>query len=655
MKNKKQTVLELGVILLLIFFAVFLILYGCSHAPCFIIICFWICILIILHQQKRYTNVLNKIAFNDELCGCPNLTKFKYDIQQYIDNHPDKKLLMVKLDIKEFKLLNNIFGQKIGNTVLIEIANVLRQVKDPGYFCRAHDDEFYIALICENFKGLDGIKNKFMEQFYEKMGGDFTYQLKVVAGLYFMSFENCVNAEEAIEKAGIAHSRAKESELEICIYDEELVCKSLWNKEVENWMPAALAHSEFKLYLQAQYNLKDNTVPSAEALVRWERNGDVILPADFIPILEHNGLIIKLDFYMFEQACKTLRKWIDEGISPIEIAVNFSRKHLANSEFVQNLCEIADEYCIPHYLLVVELTETTIWENEKMMIEMVDSLHASGFLVAMDDFGTGYSSLGLLKNLPVDIMKIDRSFFINNRYKTRARLLILNMMNMAKQLGMVTVAEGVEDQEHIDFLSKVGCDKVQSYYFEKPVPAEDFRIGKKKMQTPEIHIDAPLFFPIGDIRIGRGELGEEMPVKIYRLFLFSLREALVKKYGEGEMIDAYRAGGCIAGRRFAREYLDLTLSEDKFFHQLQLVLYREKIGDIKIENRIENWKQMIITVANDLDCSGIKDEGKTLCQYDEGFFSGILYEYNQRIYSVSEIDCWANGAASCRFLIRLNE
>lgn len=129
--------------------------------------------------------------------------------------------------------------------------------------------------------------------------------------------------------------------------------------------------------------------------------------------------------------------------------------------------------------LVVELTETAMWENEKNMIQMVEQLHENGFLMAMDDFGTGYSSLSLLKNLPVDIVKIDRSFFYDNQYKDRARILISNVMNMAKQLGMVTVAEGIEEQRHIDFLRQVGCDKVQGYYFARPVPAESFWEGTR--------------------------------------------------------------------------------------------------------------------------------------------------------------------------------
>lgn len=341
----------------------------------------------------------------------PNLSRFKLDVQKFIDEHPGEGVLMTKFDIRQFKLLNKILGKEVGNTGLITIAAALDQETKIKGYCRAHDDEFYVFLCCSTSEELDKIRTSVWNQFYKCMGPGFSYPMEVIEGRYFMSFDDCQNA--------------------------------------------------------------------AEALVRWEKEGKLIPPNDFIPILEQKGLITKLDFYVLEQLCRKMQSWKNEGRELIEIAVNFSRRHLENPDFIQNLCSIADQYGIPHYLLVVELTETAMWENEKNMIQMVEQLHENGFLMAMDDFGTGYSSLSLLKNLPVDIVKIDRSFFYDNQYKDRARILISNVMNMAKQLGMVTVAEGIEEQRHIDFLRQVGCDKVQGYYFTRPVPAESFWEGTR--------------------------------------------------------------------------------------------------------------------------------------------------------------------------------
>lgn len=442
-----------------------------------ILVCFLICVLLILRQQKEHTAALMKVAYYDELCRCPNLVKFKLDVQKFIDGHPGESVLMTKFDIRGFKLLNKILGDEVGNTVLITIAAALNQEIKTGCYCRAHDDEFYVLLPCATSEELDKIRTNVWNQFYKRMGPGFSYPLDVIEGRYFMSFDNCKNAAEAVEKTNIAHSKAKETGAKVCEYDETLVKQALWKQQVEHQLEDALANGEFKIYLQAQYHINERTLASAEALVRWEKEGRLIPPSDFIPILEQKGLITKLDFYVFEQVCRTMRKWKNEGIALIEIAVNFSRRHLENPDFIQNLCSLADQYGIPHHLLVVELTETAMWENEKIMIQMVEQLHKNGFLMAMDDFGTGYSSLSLLKNLPVDIVKIDRSFFYDNQYKDRAGILISNVMNMAKQLGMVTVAEGIEEQRHIDFLQQVGCDKVQGYYFARPVPAERFWAG----------------------------------------------------------------------------------------------------------------------------------------------------------------------------------
>lgn len=620
-----------------------------------IVVCFLVCALLIFQQQRRHTAALENLAYNDELCHCPNLPKFKLDVQQFMDLHGDEKTDVIKFDIRDFKLLNKMLGKEMGDTVLIRIAEALRQTVRPGMFCRAHDDEFYMFLVCGTSAKRNEIREAFFARFYELMGTGFTYQLNIVEGHYFMDFENCKNAAEAIEKVNIAHSKARKMGVPLCVYDRELVEKALWEKEVENTLESALEKEEFKVYLQAQYNLLDETVSSAEALVRWEKEGVTVPPGEFIPVLEQRGTIERLDFYMFEHVCIILQKWMQDGVRPIEIAVNFSRKHLADPDFVQKLCVTADRYRIPHRSLVIELTETDIWENEEVLLGMTEQLHKNGFLLAVDDFGTGYSSLSLLKNLPVDILKIDRSFFTDNRYKTRAKLLLSGVMEIAKQLGMVTVAEGVEEPKHIDFLRKTGCDKVQGYYYEKPLPADQFWAEKKRAPLPVLPVALPLSHSIGDVKKGRGELGEEMPVRIYRLFQFSLREAITQKYGDGEAMDIYRSGGWIAGRSFAREYIDLTQSEEGFIRELQNVLRREKIGDMRMEKKSGCEGQMVLTISNDLDCSGIEDEGAALCQYDEGFIAGILFEYTHQIYSVTEINCWASGSENCRFLIKAQD
>lgn len=619
-----------------------------------IVICFLLCMVYIFYEQRKHTAELEWAAFYDDLCDCPNLVKFKLNAQEFMEEHPDDKMVMVKFDIEEFRLFNEILGKEMGNQILIRIANALGQVAPSGCCCRAHDDEFYALFICETPEKLSEIYDNMKQLFYTGMGSGFAYRLKMVAGQYYMFFENCRSAAEAVDKANIAHRKAKELGQKVCVYDEDFVRQALWKKQVRDQLDDALSREEFLVYLQAQYTISDETVSSAEALVRWNHaQKGLLAPGSFISILEENDLIMKLDLYVWDKVCKILRGWIDAGIPPVEIAVNFSRKHLANPNFVEELCDIADKYKVPHHLLAVELTESALWENEKVLLEMTERLHEYGFLLSMDDFGTGYSSLSLLKNLPVDILKVDRSFFTDNRYKTRAKQLISSIMKMAGELKMITVAEGVEQQEHVDFLREVGCNKIQGFYYERPVPFEEFWVRKTAARQHEEMMEQPVILPVGDIETGRGELGEDMPVAVYRLFQLSMRAVLKQRYGEGEMIEAMRASGYYAGRSFAYDNLDLTMPLDKFLEELKQMLFIRKIGILEIEKVSADKMEIIFTIKSDLDCSGMEDQNATFCQYDEGFIAGVLYEYTQKVYSVIETDCWGNGADVCRFLAKM--
>lgn len=471
-----------------------------------LLLCFILCFGYILRQSKKHTAALERIAYWDKLCDCQNLSGFRLTAQQYIDSHPGEPVLMVKLDVEEFKLINHIYGWRTGDFVLICIADILRQLTESDCFARSHDDEFFVMLRCGTEKNLADIRQRFLDLLRERIRRECAYELRIVAGHYYMSFENCRDIGEAIEKANTAHRKAKELGTEICVYDAEFVRQALWGKRVERRLESGIIDHEFKVYLQAQYTLSDDTVRSAEALVRWEWEGRLLSPAEFVPILEENGLITKVDLYVWEEVCKNMREWTDAGLEPIEISVNFSRKHLINPDFVKDLCRIADKYQVPHGHLAVELTETAIIENEKVLLQITERLHEEGFLVSMDDFGTGYSSLGAFKNMLVDILKIDRSFFVDELYRNRAKVLISSVIKMAAKLGITSIAEGVEEQDHIDFLREVGCDKVQSYYFERPVPIETFRTRKTVYQRPGSRICTDVIRRISEDAAGDDKL-----------------------------------------------------------------------------------------------------------------------------------------------------
>ena len=234
------------------------------------------------------------------------------------------------------------------------------------------------------------------------------------------------------------------------------------------------------MYLQPKVDLATGETLGAEALTRWlDEDGAVLYtPAQFIPVLERHGTVVKLDGYLFEQACRRLRRWLDEGRRPVPISVNFSRAHLRQPDVLGGYQRVQQQYGIPPELLEIELTETMIGEDIAYFTHLVQAIHAKGFRCALDDFGSGYSSMTMLKDVPVDTVKLDRSFFLMDQEDAvlcrRAWDIIESVIALAKKLGIATVAEGIEDQAQVQRLRACGCDSVQGYMFSKPVPPEEF-------------------------------------------------------------------------------------------------------------------------------------------------------------------------------------
>lgn len=209
----------------------------------------------------------------------------------------------------------------------------------------------------------------------------------------------------------------------------------------------------------------------------------MVFPSDFIPIFEKNGFILKLDYYMFERVCQTIRYWFDGGIAVTGISVNLSRLHLENKNLVPELCAIADTYHVPHNLLEVELTETVAMENEEALHSLAEQFHEAGMRLSIDDFGSGYSSLGILNTLVFDTIKLDRSFFTDTADLSRSQVIIQAIIQMAQALKITTIAEGIEEAHQVDFLRKLNCDAVQGYFYAKPMPVADVtRLLTENMQ-----------------------------------------------------------------------------------------------------------------------------------------------------------------------------
>ncbi|ONI48139.1 hypothetical protein AN643_03120 [Candidatus Epulonipiscioides saccharophilum] len=427
-------------------------------------------------KQKNTYDAIHMLAYYDELTGLPNLVKFKIEAVRLLSSNKDKEFSIIKLDILNFKAINELYGYETGNEVLRALAEVVHNQDVENYFCAKVDvDEFLLLGPSEIFEELKDDPNLNSNKFKEAVSIIPSHDIKILYGRYIIERED-IDIAKIIANVNIAHQKAKATKnLYFCDYDEKFKKNMLKATSITNKMKTALENKEFKVVLQPKYNTITEKAIGAEALVRWiEDDGHVFFPDEFIPLFENNGFITRLDKYMLSEVCKLINAWTDAGITPLPVSVNFSRIHLDNPNFPQEINNILATYNVDPQYIEVEITESTILENELRFINMLKSFKDSDIEVAIDDFGYGYSSLGFLKDFDVSIIKLDKSFFsldVNNR---KSHIVIENIINMLKQLSITVVVEGVETKEQLDFLKSTDCDIVQGYYFSKPIPIKDF-------------------------------------------------------------------------------------------------------------------------------------------------------------------------------------
>lgn len=246
------------------------------------------------------------------------------------------------------------------------------------------------------------------------------------------------------------------------------------DKMIENRMQTALDNQEFLVYLQPKVNIKTGKIACAEALVRWKSEDRLIYPDLFIPIFEKNMHIKEIDKYVYREVCSWIRKRIDEELPCYPVSVNVSKVQFYNSKFVNEYYQIKQEFGIPDRMIEIEFTESVAFERTDLLIKIINDLRNYGFICSMDDFGKAYSSLNLLKDLPIDVLKLDSAFFEDSDNPDKVKLIIKDIIKMVNNLGIKTVAEGVEQVSQVEFLREVGCDLVQGYVYYKPMPINEY-------------------------------------------------------------------------------------------------------------------------------------------------------------------------------------
>lgn len=444
------------------------------------ILIFLFMIFMIRRTNARGRRALEKLAYTDEVTGYGNLARFLIEAERIMSANKGKRYTIWYSDLKNFKYINGMFGYDTGDSLLRYWAEVIRESTHDGEtFGRATGDNF---VVLREFISREESRERFrwlaekIAQFPEL--AEQGYRAELCSGIYIVGEDDEeLGINDMLDRANVAQKSVKYRAGSNCaFYSDEMREKILAETELETRMEKALRNGEFKLYFQPKIDIRHgDTIAGGEVLVRWENPEHGLMPpGEFIPLFEKNGFIIKLDEYMFESACKIFRRHLDEGAPIITLSVNVSRLCMRQEGFVERYVAIKNKYRIPDKSIELEFTESIAFHNHVMFRNIVRQFQQNGFLCSMDDFGAGQSSLNILKDIPVDILKLDMLFFREGQDKARAQAVVKGIVDIAQELGIKTVAEGVESMEQVEFLRKTGCDMVQGYVFGKPMPEHDF-------------------------------------------------------------------------------------------------------------------------------------------------------------------------------------
>lgn len=431
----------------------------------------------LLCSRAKAVELMEEVRFTDNLTGVANADGFTRYIGMLAAKGELVNYAAAFMNIKNFKYVNKVYGSRQGDILLKRFAESMsRFIGTDGKFARLGGDNFILLIK----KGRVNDLRVFIDALSFEMGeGEITqaYDLRLRMGIY----EACQNdtVSDIMNNSSIAYINARSDRVKDVVYFSPLLLEeSNHRKTISTLFPKALESREFAVYYQPKVNLDDNKLCGCEALCRWIRDGKVVPPMEFIPVLESEGSICRLDFYVLERVCEDIKSWLDAGIEPVKVSVNFSKNHLHNKRLADQIIGIIKKYGINGKYLEIELTEMTGSDDLTAMSVFVDVMKENGVGTSIDDFGTGYSSLNLLKDLDVDVIKLDKSFFTNINEAdggiSTDRIVVKNIVNMVNELNMEAISEGVETKSQADFLRNVNCSMAQGFLFDRPLPKGEF-------------------------------------------------------------------------------------------------------------------------------------------------------------------------------------
>ena len=438
---------------------------------CYIDISYLLC------SRVRLFNILLAVKITDPLTGALNLHGFQETVGDILSKEEIKNYSVILLNFKNFKYLNQKLTTDNGDIILRKYSMLVQGFLEAnGHIARLGSDNFLI--LCPKERLEDFIK--FIENIsieINNKGKVENIKITVRAGIYETSEDTTfgdIMSNSAIALDCARHSRNQN----IVFFRQEMLEKVLHDKGISNMFMDSLAKNEFKVYYQPKVDLLTKELCGCEALSRWYAQR-LITPAEFIPILESDGTIKNLDFYVLETVCKNLRDWLDKGIEPVLISTNFSKLHLADENFENHILSLLDKYSIPPKYLELELTELSDYQYFDRLVRFVNTMKEAGLKISIDDFGTGYSSMSLIRNLNPDVIKLDKSLIDNVAIKDDKKaktdqIISRSIIEMAHELGITVIAEGVETKAQAEFLKASGCLMAQGFLFDRALEHDEF-------------------------------------------------------------------------------------------------------------------------------------------------------------------------------------
>lgn len=423
-------------------------------------------------QDQLKADMLNQVHINS-MTGLLNIDGFSIEVERLIRENPDEDYYIVVRDINDFKVFNELYGRTKGDEFLKYMAdNYSKIIADTHGVCGyLGADDFVACYSCSSIEKFEEVSFK-VSEIVRNFPVD--YKFITTAGVYKIEEDN-MPVTAMCDRAKLALNEANKIMRPYEIYDDKMRANLIISQEIVNDFPYALKSQQFKVYLQPQYNINNGKIVGAEALVRWTHPvKGIIQPGEFIPVLEKNGLISQLDSFIAEEICRLMKLFNDTiGDLPPAIAMNLSRADIFRPELISELNAIRERYDMPPIVLRLEITESVYVSRPDYMSKFVNNLRNIGYKVEMDDFGSGYSSLNALKDLEIDLLKLDMEFLSSINTEKGSKI-IKAVVAMADAIGVPVLTEGVETKEQVDFLKSIGCKYVQGYYFAKPMSIEDY-------------------------------------------------------------------------------------------------------------------------------------------------------------------------------------